>query len=177
MTICHNNARTFASDVAIEDLMMQASKFKNAVIRLTETRQCHPHNLVYETAEGQFLETSNSCGVGGVSVFVNTNMTMNIDSFEQITTRIGSKRFCQTDLMLFQSSVRFRKIDINRDLFAMPAASGEDSAKDNIDEEYDLLVGLQLSCRRKAESFETIKRRLSPAILELIRRRVISSEV
>ncbi|KAK6757800.1 hypothetical protein RB195_015554 [Necator americanus] len=89
MTICHNNARTFASDVAIEDLMMQASKFKNAVIRLTETRQCHPHNLVYETAEGQFLETSNSCGVGGVSVFVNTNMTMNIDSFEQITTRIG----------------------------------------------------------------------------------------
>ncbi|KIH43637.1 hypothetical protein ANCDUO_26352, partial [Ancylostoma duodenale] len=33
-----------------------------------------------------------SRGVGGVGVLVNTNLAMNIDSFEQLTTRIGRLR-------------------------------------------------------------------------------------
>ncbi|KAK6735635.1 hypothetical protein RB195_018697 [Necator americanus] len=38
MTICTYNARTLASEAAIEDLMMQAKKIKYDVIGLTETR-------------------------------------------------------------------------------------------------------------------------------------------
>ncbi|KAK6726846.1 hypothetical protein RB195_004884 [Necator americanus] len=39
MTICTYNARTLASEAAIEDLMMQAKKIKYDVIGLTETRR------------------------------------------------------------------------------------------------------------------------------------------
>ncbi|KAK6740719.1 hypothetical protein RB195_008892 [Necator americanus] len=60
MAICTYNARTLASEAAIEDLMMQAKKINR--------------------------------GVGGVGVLVNTSMAKNIDSFEQITTRIGRLR-------------------------------------------------------------------------------------
>ncbi|KAK6756499.1 hypothetical protein RB195_014733 [Necator americanus] len=59
MTICTYNARTLASKVVIEDLMMLTRKKK----------------------------TCDSRGVGGVGVLVNTSMAKNIDSFEQ--TRIG----------------------------------------------------------------------------------------
>ncbi|KAK6755858.1 hypothetical protein RB195_014321 [Necator americanus] len=52
MAICTYNARTLASEAAIEDLMIR--------------------------------------GVGGVDV--NTSMVKNIDSFEQLTTRIGRLR-------------------------------------------------------------------------------------
>ncbi|ETN71133.1 hypothetical protein NECAME_04696, partial [Necator americanus] len=38
------------------------------------------------------LGTCDSRGVGGVGVLVNTSMTKNIDSFEQLTTRIGRLR-------------------------------------------------------------------------------------
>ncbi|KAK6756087.1 hypothetical protein RB195_014463 [Necator americanus] len=76
MTICTYNARTLASEGAIEDLMMQAKKIKYDVIGLTETRQ----------------RTCDSRGVGGVGVPVNTSVAKNIDSFEQFTTRIGRLR-------------------------------------------------------------------------------------
>ncbi|EYC20490.1 hypothetical protein Y032_0021g241 [Ancylostoma ceylanicum] len=36
--------------------------------------------------------TYDSRGIGGVGVLVNTNLAMNIDSFEQLTTRIGRLR-------------------------------------------------------------------------------------
>ncbi|XGW15066.1 hypothetical protein V3C99_000947 [Haemonchus contortus] len=39
MAICTFNARTLASEACIEDLMMQANKIKNVVIRLTERRR------------------------------------------------------------------------------------------------------------------------------------------
>ncbi|KAK6730855.1 hypothetical protein RB195_007366 [Necator americanus] len=61
-------------------------------VRLTETRRRHPLNAVYETGEELFLGTCDSRGVGGVSVLVNTSMAKNIDSFEQLTTRIGRLR-------------------------------------------------------------------------------------
>ncbi|KAK6764323.1 hypothetical protein RB195_024590 [Necator americanus] len=51
--------------------MMQAKKIKYDVIGLTEC---------------------DSRGVGGVDVLVDTSMAMNIDSFEQLTTRIGRLR-------------------------------------------------------------------------------------
>ncbi|KAK6753801.1 hypothetical protein RB195_013029 [Necator americanus] len=86
------NARTLASEAAIEDLMMQAKKIKYDAIGLTETRRRHPLNAVYETGEELFLGTCDSRGVGGVGVLVNTSMAKNIDSFEQLTTRIGRLR-------------------------------------------------------------------------------------
>ncbi|ETN73118.1 hypothetical protein NECAME_18514 [Necator americanus] len=70
------NARTLASEAAIEDVMMQAKKIKYDVMGLTETRR----------------QTCGSRGVGGVGVLVNTSMAKNIDSFEQLTTRIGRPR-------------------------------------------------------------------------------------
>ncbi|ETN84098.1 hypothetical protein NECAME_07045 [Necator americanus] len=70
MTICTYNARTLATDAATEDLMMQPKKINYDVIGLTETRR----------------------RVGGVGILVNTSMTKNIDSFEQLTTRIGRLR-------------------------------------------------------------------------------------
>uniref|UniRef100_A0A0K0DE54 Endonuclease/exonuclease/phosphatase domain-containing protein n=1 Tax=Angiostrongylus cantonensis TaxID=6313 RepID=A0A0K0DE54_ANGCA len=62
------------------------------VIGLAETRRRHPFNVVYDTGEELFLGTCDSRGVGGVGVLVNTSLSMNIDSFEQLTTRIGRLR-------------------------------------------------------------------------------------
>ncbi|KAK6729236.1 hypothetical protein RB195_006341 [Necator americanus] len=92
MAICTYNAPTLASEATIEDLMMQAKKIKYDVIGLTETRRRHPLNAVYETGQELFLGTCDSRGVGGVGVLVNTGMAKNIDSFEQLTSRIGSLR-------------------------------------------------------------------------------------
>ncbi|KAK6735439.1 hypothetical protein RB195_018573 [Necator americanus] len=92
MTICTYNARTFASEAAIEDLMMQAKKIKYDVIGLIETRRRHPLNAVYETGEEVFLGTCDSRGVGGVGVLVNTSMAKNIDSFKHLMIRIRRLR-------------------------------------------------------------------------------------
>ncbi|KAK6729381.1 hypothetical protein RB195_006438 [Necator americanus] len=323
MAICTYNARTLASEAAIEDLMMQAKKIKYDVIGLTETRRRHPLNAVYETGEELFLGTCDSRGVGGVGVLVNTSMAKNIDSFEQLTTRIGrlrmrrccpipaltifvvyaptssyeeeeveafymdlekfyqedhafykvivgdfnakvgprrtpeelhigthglqwndqgerlsefimttktihgnsqfqkpsslrwtwespgggyrneidhiivNKRFCLTDVGVVpkfytgsdhrllrgrfsftrraEKAAKFRernpRTTINWDLFATLVGFWEDSAMDNIDEEYDRLVEHLHDCAKKAESFKTTKRRLSLKTLELIRQR------
>ncbi|KAK6732121.1 hypothetical protein RB195_016480 [Necator americanus] len=92
MTICAYKVRTLASEAAIEDLPMQAKETRYDVIRLTETTRRHPLNAVYETGEELFVGTCGSRGVGGVGVLVNTSMAKNIDSFEQLTTRIGRLR-------------------------------------------------------------------------------------
>ncbi|KAK6744558.1 hypothetical protein RB195_011341 [Necator americanus] len=94
ITTCTYNARTLASDVVIEDLVMQARKFKYDVIGLTETRQRHPLNALYENGEGLFLGKCDNRGVIGVGVFVSTNIAVNIGSFKQLTTRIGRRRRC-----------------------------------------------------------------------------------
>ncbi|RCN39361.1 hypothetical protein ANCCAN_14698, partial [Ancylostoma caninum] len=92
MTVCTFNARTLASEASIEDLMMQARKIRYDVIGLTETRRHRPLNATFDTGEELFLGTCDSKGVGGIGVLVNTNLVMNIDSFEQLTTRIGRLR-------------------------------------------------------------------------------------
>uniref|UniRef100_A0A0K0DGB5 Endo/exonuclease/phosphatase domain-containing protein n=1 Tax=Angiostrongylus cantonensis TaxID=6313 RepID=A0A0K0DGB5_ANGCA len=92
VTICAYNARTLVSESSIEDLLMQARMIRYDVIGLAETRRHHPFNAVYDTGEELFLGTCDSRGVGGVGVLVNTSLPMNIDSFEQLTTRIGRLR-------------------------------------------------------------------------------------
>ncbi|KAK6765243.1 hypothetical protein RB195_025250 [Necator americanus] len=92
MTICTYDARTLASEAVIEDLMMQTKKIKYDVIGVTVTRRRHSLNAIYETREELFLGTCDRRCVGGVGVLVNTSMAKNIDSFEQLTTRIGRLR-------------------------------------------------------------------------------------
>uniref|UniRef100_A0A0K0DQ59 Endonuclease/exonuclease/phosphatase domain-containing protein n=1 Tax=Angiostrongylus cantonensis TaxID=6313 RepID=A0A0K0DQ59_ANGCA len=92
VTICTYNARTLASESSIEDLLMQARKIRNDVIGLAETRRRHLFNAVYDTGEEMFPGTCDSRGVGGVGVLVNTSLSVNIDAFEQLTTRIGHLR-------------------------------------------------------------------------------------
>uniref|UniRef100_A0A0K0CSP5 Endo/exonuclease/phosphatase domain-containing protein n=1 Tax=Angiostrongylus cantonensis TaxID=6313 RepID=A0A0K0CSP5_ANGCA len=89
MTICTYNARTLALESSIEDFLMQARKTRYDVIGLAETRRRHPFNAVYDTGKELFLGTCDSKGVGGVGALVNTSTSINIDSFEQLTTRIG----------------------------------------------------------------------------------------
>ncbi|KAK6735469.1 hypothetical protein RB195_018590 [Necator americanus] len=110
---------------------------------------------------------------------------------------IVNKRFCLTDVAVVpkfntgsdhrllrgrfsftrraEKAAKFRgrnpRTIINWDLFATLAGFWEDSAMDNIDEEYDRLVEHLHDCAKKAESFKTTKRRLSLETLELIRQR------
>uniref|UniRef100_A0A0K0DB53 Endonuclease n=1 Tax=Angiostrongylus cantonensis TaxID=6313 RepID=A0A0K0DB53_ANGCA len=86
VTICTYNAHTLASEYSIEDLLMQARMIRYDVIDLVETRRRHPFNAVYNTGQELFLGTCDTRGVGGVGVLVNTSLSMNIDSFEQLTT-------------------------------------------------------------------------------------------
>uniref|UniRef100_A0A0K0DKP3 Uncharacterized protein n=1 Tax=Angiostrongylus cantonensis TaxID=6313 RepID=A0A0K0DKP3_ANGCA len=86
VTIGTYNARTLASESSIEDMIMQARMIRHDVIGLVETRRRHPFNAVYDTGEELFLGTCDSRGVGDVGVLVNTSLSMNINSFEQLTT-------------------------------------------------------------------------------------------
>ncbi|VDM52016.1 unnamed protein product [Angiostrongylus costaricensis] len=45
--------------------------------------------LSMTTVKKLFLGTCDNGGAGGVGVFVNTGLAMNIDSFEQLTARLG----------------------------------------------------------------------------------------
>ncbi|KIH58106.1 hypothetical protein ANCDUO_11694 [Ancylostoma duodenale] len=65
---------------------MQARKIRDDVIGLTETRRHRPLTATFDTGEELFLGTCDSRGVGGVGVLVDTNVAMNIDAFEQLTT-------------------------------------------------------------------------------------------
>ncbi|KAK6751675.1 hypothetical protein RB195_003223 [Necator americanus] len=88
MTICTDNAWTLASDAAIGDDDDASQKI---YVRRHRTDRDEA-NAVYDTGEELFLGTCDSRGVGGVDVLVNTSMAKNIDSFEQLTTRIRRLR-------------------------------------------------------------------------------------
>ncbi|KAK6728725.1 hypothetical protein RB195_006021 [Necator americanus] len=70
-----------------------------------------------------------------------------------------------------EKDARFRernpRTTIKWDLFDMLAGFWEDSAMDNIDEDYDRLVEHLHDCTKKAESFKTTTRRLSLEALKL----------
>ncbi|KAK6761092.1 hypothetical protein RB195_022237 [Necator americanus] len=194
MAICTYNARTLASEAAIEDLMMQAKKIKYDVIGLNETRRRHPLNAVYETGEELFLGTCDSRGVGGVGVLVNTRTAKNSDFFGQLTTRIERLRIRRCGptpaLTIFVSyaptssyeeeNVEAFYMDLektinNWDLFATPFGLGsgfwEDSTVDSIDGQYDRLVEHLHDSQREAHSSKTTKRCPFPETLGLIRER------
>ncbi|KAK6736143.1 hypothetical protein RB195_019052 [Necator americanus] len=110
---------------------------------------------------------------------------------------IDNRRFCLTDVAVVpkfytgsdhrlprrrfsftrraEKAAKFRERNlrnvINCDLFATLSGFWEDSAMDNIDEEYDRLAEHLHDCAKKAESFKTTKRRLSLETLEMIRQR------
>uniref|UniRef100_A0A0K0CTF2 Endo/exonuclease/phosphatase domain-containing protein n=1 Tax=Angiostrongylus cantonensis TaxID=6313 RepID=A0A0K0CTF2_ANGCA len=58
---------------------------------MAETRR-QPFHAVYDTGEELFLGTCDSRGVGGVGVLVNTSLSININSFKELTNRIGYLR-------------------------------------------------------------------------------------
>ncbi|KAK6762924.1 hypothetical protein RB195_023580 [Necator americanus] len=82
---CTNKMKLF-----LRPLTIPIGKEDYDVIGLTETRRRHPLNAVHE--EELFLGTCDSRGVGGVGVLANTSMAKNIESFEQLATRIGRLR-------------------------------------------------------------------------------------
>ncbi|VDM56110.1 unnamed protein product [Angiostrongylus costaricensis] len=89
VTICTYNVHTLASESSREDLLMQARKIRYDVIGVAEKSRHHPFYALYDTGEEPFPGTCDNRGVGGVGVLVNTSLSINIDSFEQLTTRIG----------------------------------------------------------------------------------------
>ncbi|VDM58594.1 unnamed protein product [Angiostrongylus costaricensis] len=90
---CTYNGHTLASESSIKGLLIQAGRMWYHVIDLAETRRRHLFNAVYDTGEELFLGTCDSRGVGGVGVLVNTSLSTNIDSCEQVITRIVHLRF------------------------------------------------------------------------------------
>ncbi|KIH46942.1 hypothetical protein ANCDUO_23002 [Ancylostoma duodenale] len=177
---------------------MQARKIRYDVIGLTETRRHRPLNATFDTGEELFLGTCDSRGVGGDGVLVNTNLAMNIDSFEHLATRIGRLRlrrcgsipaltifvayaptssYDDEEIEAFYMNLekkRTPKPVINWDLFTSLAGFWEDGVVDNIDEEYDRLVQHLRDSAKEAEGSRATKRRLSYETLELIRQRGVA---
>uniref|UniRef100_A0A0K0D576 Endo/exonuclease/phosphatase domain-containing protein n=1 Tax=Angiostrongylus cantonensis TaxID=6313 RepID=A0A0K0D576_ANGCA len=89
VTTCIYNACPLASKYSLQDLLMQARRIRTDVIGLAEIRRSHPLNAVYDIGEELVFGACDSRGVDYVGVLVNTSLSMNIDSFEQLTTRIG----------------------------------------------------------------------------------------
>ncbi|RCN38338.1 hypothetical protein ANCCAN_15751 [Ancylostoma caninum] len=94
MTVCTFNVRTLASEASIEGLMTQARKIRYDVILRTEARRHRPLNAIFDTGE-LFCDGRE---VGGIGVLVNKNLVMNIDSFEQLKTRIGQANLTTLDV-------------------------------------------------------------------------------
>ncbi|EYC22362.1 hypothetical protein Y032_0017g3304 [Ancylostoma ceylanicum] len=92
MTICTFKARTAASEASIEDLMVQARKTRYDVLGLTVTRRNQPLNATIDTGKELFLGICHSRGFGGDGVLVNKDLSLNIDSLEQLTILIGRLR-------------------------------------------------------------------------------------
>uniref|UniRef100_A0A0K0DHH0 DUF4242 domain-containing protein n=1 Tax=Angiostrongylus cantonensis TaxID=6313 RepID=A0A0K0DHH0_ANGCA len=85
VTICTYNARTLASESTVKNLIMQTRKIGCDVTGLAEERRRHPFNADYDTGEELFLGSYDKREVGGVSIHVTTSLSMNIDSFEQLS--------------------------------------------------------------------------------------------
>ncbi|KIH66947.1 hypothetical protein ANCDUO_02724 [Ancylostoma duodenale] len=161
---------------------------RHDVIGLTETRRHRPLNATIDTGEELFLGACDSRGVGGVGVLVNTNLVMNIDSFEQPTTRIGRLRREDVDqYRLLQSSSptlqhpatmkrRLRPLlyglgeVLQRRPYTLQAGFWGDAVVDNIEGD-DRPVQRLRDNAMSAEGSRATKRRLSYETLELIRQR------
>ncbi|VDL74359.1 unnamed protein product [Nippostrongylus brasiliensis] len=69
--------------------MMQSRKINYSVIILPDTRRDRSLHAMFDIVKELFLGTCDSRGVRGVGVSVNTNLAMNINSFKQLTIRVG----------------------------------------------------------------------------------------
>ncbi|RCN28826.1 hypothetical protein ANCCAN_25429 [Ancylostoma caninum] len=142
-------------EASIEDLMVQASKISYDVIRLTERSSHRPPNATFDTGEELFLGICDSIGVAGVGVLVNTNLVMNIDSFEQLTTRTGRLRLRRCGSIPALTILRRSpKPVIYWDLLTSLAGFCRDALVEKIDEEYDRLVQHLRDSAKKAEAQE-----------------------
>ncbi|RCN45760.1 hypothetical protein ANCCAN_08210 [Ancylostoma caninum] len=88
-----------------------------------------------------FLGTCDSRRVGGVGVLVNTNVVMNIDSFKQLTTRIGCLRLRRCGSM--PAVIIFVNEEYDRSL----AGFWKDAVVDN--KEYVGLFSISATAQRK----------------------------
>ncbi|KIH69408.1 hypothetical protein ANCDUO_00248 [Ancylostoma duodenale] len=147
---------------------MQARKIRYDVIGLTKTRRHRPLNATFDTGEELFLGTCDSRGVGGVGVFVNTNLVMNVDSFEQLTTRIGRLRLRRCGSMPTVSTFVAYAPTSSYDEEEIEAFY-MDSEK-FYREDHTFYKHLRDSAK-KAEGSRATKRRLSFGTFELIRQR------
>ncbi|KIH46798.1 hypothetical protein ANCDUO_23146, partial [Ancylostoma duodenale] len=166
---------------------MQARKTRYDVIGLTETGKHRKLNATFDTGEELFLGTCDSRGVGGVGVLVNTNLVMNVNSFKQLTTRIGRLRLkrcgpipaltifvahaptsCYDEGTLRPSIWTWRS---STEKTTQSTSFWEDAVVDNIDEEYDRLVHYLRDSAKKAEGSRATKRPMSYETLDLIRQR------
>ncbi|VDM55051.1 unnamed protein product [Angiostrongylus costaricensis] len=85
--------RTYTCIRVIDRRLPQASKRdKVRCHRPGRDEKTPAFQPVYDTGEELFLGRCDSEGVGGVGVLINMSLSMNIDSFEQLTTRIGRLR-------------------------------------------------------------------------------------
>ncbi|KIH47015.1 hypothetical protein ANCDUO_22929, partial [Ancylostoma duodenale] len=147
---------------------MQARKIRYDVIGLTETMRHRQLNATFDTEEELFLGTCDSRGVGGVGILVSTNLVMNIDSFEQLTTRIGRLRLRRcgskpvlTIFVAYAPTSSYDEEDI--EAFYM-------DVKEFYREDHTFYKHLRNSAK-SAEGSRGNKKRLSYETLELIRQR------
>ncbi|RCN51692.1 hypothetical protein ANCCAN_02051 [Ancylostoma caninum] len=77
---------------------MQARKIRYDVIGPTGTRRHRPLNTTLDTGKELLLGTCDSRGVVEVAVLVNTNLVMNVDSFDKLTTRMGRANLPSMDV-------------------------------------------------------------------------------
>ncbi|KIH65072.1 hypothetical protein ANCDUO_04608 [Ancylostoma duodenale] len=160
---------------------MQARKIRYDVTGLSETSRHQPLNATFDTGEELFLETCHSRRVG---VLVNTNLVMNIDSFQQLTIRIGRLRLRRCGsiaaLTIFAafaptSSYNEERVEkwspkpiISLNLFTLTAGFWEDAVVGNIDEEYGRFVQHFRDNGKEYEGLRATKKRLSYEIPQLI---------
>ncbi|KIH58840.1 hypothetical protein ANCDUO_10944 [Ancylostoma duodenale] len=130
---------------------------------LTETRRHRPLNATFDTREELFLGTCDSRGIGGVGVLnrnsVNTNLVMNIDSFEQLGTKIWINAG-HDNLRRLRSNIQLL-LRGNRDLLY--------GLGDVLQGRSHFLQGHRSA--KKPEGSRATKRRLSCETLELIHQR------
>ncbi|KIH53434.1 hypothetical protein ANCDUO_16441 [Ancylostoma duodenale] len=78
--------------MSASDASVRERKISYDVIGLKKTRRHRPLDATFDSEEELFLGTFDSRGLGGVGALVNSNLVMNIDSFEQLTFRVGRLR-------------------------------------------------------------------------------------
>ncbi|VDM53907.1 unnamed protein product [Angiostrongylus costaricensis] len=91
VTICTYNARTLASECPIEDLLMQARR-KGTTSTAWPRKDDATHSTPFMTPEKNCSSEHATVEESAASAFSSTRVCPCINSFEQLTTRIGRLR-------------------------------------------------------------------------------------